>query len=114
MVPRTVGFVIVTIAAEMEKVEFVDQPLFLEEIDGAIDGDEMDVFINFLGAAENLIDVEMLFGVVHDLKNHAALTRETDAALAESGLEVSGGVGWINALAGGDTSGWCRGHENVV
>jgi hypothetical protein len=114
MVARTVGFVIVTITAKMEKIEFVDQALFLEEIDGAIDGDEMDVWINFLGAAENLIDIEVLFSVIHDLENHAALARKTDAALPESGLEMSGRVGGIDALAGGDASGWYRGHENVV
>ena len=100
MIARAVGFVVVTIAAEMEEVKFVDEALFLEEIDSAIDGDEMDFVADFLGAFENLIDIEMLFGVVHDLENHAALTGEANAALTESLLKMAGGVGGIDAFAG--------------
>ena len=82
VVAGAVGFVVVAIATEMEKVEFVDETLALEEIDGAVDGDEMDVVIDLAGTFEDLIDVEMLLGAVHDLEDDAALTCESYTALA--------------------------------
>ena len=103
VIARAVGFVIVAIAAQVEKVEFIDEALFLEEIDSAIDGDEMDFGADFLGAFEDLIDVEMLFGVVHDLENDAALAGEANAALTQGLLKMAGGVSGIDAFAGRDS-----------
>jgi hypothetical protein len=79
VVAGAVGFVVVTIAAKVEKIELVDEAFFFEEVDGAIDGDEMDGGINFLGAGEDLIDVEMLLGGVHDFQDDAALAREANS-----------------------------------
>ncbi len=76
----------------MEKVEFVDQPLFLEEIDGAIDGDEMDVFINFLGAAEECDRRQRMrdSSVVHgQLPNHASRRRSDSSAAPRKLIKTS-------------------------
>jgi hypothetical protein len=100
MVARAVGFVVVAVAAEMQEIKFVDEAVFFEEIDGAVDGDEMDAGIDFYGAVEDLVDVEVLFGGVHDLENDATLASEANAALAEGLLEVSGGFGGVDALSG--------------
>ena len=105
-----VGFVVVAIAAKMEKIEFIDEALALEEIDGAVNGDEVDFRINFLGALEDLVDVEMLLGGIHDLKNDATLAGDTNAALAQGGLEMAGGLGRVDAFSGGDASSWRGGH----
>jgi hypothetical protein len=45
-----VGFVIVTVATKVEKIEFVDESLTFEEVDGAVDGDQMDVLVDMPGA----------------------------------------------------------------
>jgi hypothetical protein len=82
VVAGAVRFIIVAIATEVQEVEFVNEALALEEIDGAVDGDEVNLGIDLLGTFENLIDVEVLFGGIHHLKDDAALARETDAALA--------------------------------
>jgi len=103
VVARAVGFVVVTVAAEVEEVELVDEALFFEEVDGAVDGNEVDGGVHFLGALEDLIDVEVLFGVVHDFENDAALAGEANSLLAEGFLEVAGGFGGVDAFAGGDT-----------
>ena len=102
MVAGAVCFVIVAVAAEVQEIEFVDEALALEEIDGAVDGDQMNVGIDFLGAVENLVDVKMLLGRIHDLKDDAALASQTDATVAKRVLEVTLGGGGINALAGGN------------
>jgi hypothetical protein len=86
VVARAVGFVVVAVAAEMEEIELVDQAFFFEEVDGAIDGDEVDGGVHFLGALEDLIDVEVLFGVVHDFEDDAALAGEANSLFAEGFL----------------------------
>jgi hypothetical protein len=109
-----VGFVIVTVATEMQKIELVDETLPLEKVDGAVDRNKMDVGIDLLGALEDLIDVEMLFGAVHDLEDDTALAREANAALAQRLLEVARGVGGIDTLAGRDAPSGSGGHEEIV
>jgi hypothetical protein len=109
-----VGFIVVAVAAEMEEVELVDEAFFFEEVDGAVDGDEVDGRVHFLGAFEDLIDVEVLLGVVHDFKDHAALAGEADSLFADGFLQVAGGFGGVDAFAGRDSV--CRGsrHERIV
>jgi len=114
VIARAVGFVVMAVAAEVEEIEFVDEALFFEEVDGAVDGDEVDGGVHFLGAFEDLIDVEVLFGVVHDFENDAALAGEADSLFAEGFLEVAGGVGGVDAFAGGDAMCGGGGHEGIV
>jgi len=114
MVAGAVGFVVVAVAAEVEEVELVDEAFFFEEVDGAIDGDEVDSGVHFLGAFEDLVDVEMLLGGVHDFENDAALASEANSLLAESFLEMAGGFGGVDAFAGGDAVCGRGGHERIV
>jgi hypothetical protein len=114
VVARAMGFVIVTVAAEVQEVEFVDETFFFEEVDGAIDGDEVDFGIDLLGAIEDLIDIEVLLGRVHDLENHAALAGETNAALAKRLLKMARGGGSIDAFASRDAMGRSGGHSRVL
>jgi hypothetical protein len=106
MIAGAVRFVVVTVAAEMEQVELVDEAVLFEEIDGAVDGDEMDFIVEFLGAFEDLVHVEMLFGGVHDLEDGAALTGQANAFVTEGLLEMAGGLGGVDAFTGRDAMGW--------
>jgi len=114
MVAGAVSFVIVAIAAKVEEIELVDETFFLEEVDGAVDGDEVDFGIEFLGALEDLVDVEMLLGGIHDLEDDAALAGEAEAALAEGVLEMAGGSGGVDAFSAGDAVRWSCGHGRIV
>jgi len=119
MVARAVGFVVVAVAAEVEEIELVDETFLFEEVDGSVDGDQMDFGIDFLCALEDLVDVEVLLGGVHDLQDDAALPREANTALAEGVLEMSGGFGGVDAFAARNTTGWGGSHgaktsESVV
>jgi hypothetical protein len=102
VVAGAVGFVVVTVAAEVEEVELVDEAFFFQEIDSAVDGDEMDGGVHLLGPFEDLVDVEVLLGDVHDFQNDAALAGEADSLFAKSFLEVAGGFGGVDAFAGRD------------
>ncbi len=114
VITRAVGFVIVAIAAKMEEIEFVDETFFFEEIDGAIDGDEMDFGADLLGALEDLVDVEMLLSGVHDLENDAALACEPNSPLAEGVAEVARGCGGVDAFTAGDPARWSGGHRATL
>ena len=114
VVAWAVGFVVVAVTAEVEEVKLVDEALFFEEVDGAVDGDEVDGRVHFLGASEDLVDVEMLLGVVHDFEDDAALAGETNSLFAKGLLEVAGGVGRVDAFAGRDTMCGRSGHEDIV
>jgi hypothetical protein len=114
VVAGSVGFVVMAVAAEVEEIELVDEAFFLEEVDGAVDGDEMDVGVHFLGASEDLIDVEMLFGGVHDFEDDAALAGEANSLFTQSFLKMAGGFGGIDAFAGRDAMSGRGGHEGIV
>jgi len=114
VIAGAVAFVVVTIASEVEEIEFVDEALFFQEIDGAIDGDEVDSGVDFLGAGQDLVDVEMLFGVVHYLEDHAALAGHADAAFGEDLLESAGGFGGVETFTGGGAVGWRGCHESFA
>jgi len=110
VVAGAVGFIVVAVAAEMEEIEFVDEAFFFEEVDGAIDGDEVDGGVHFLGASEDLVDVEVLLGGVHDFEDDAALAGESNSLFAESFLEAASGFGGVDAFAGRDTMCGRGGH----
>ena len=114
VVAGAVRFVVVAVAAEVEEVELVDEAFFFEEVYGAVDGDKVDFGIDFLGAREDLVDVEMLLGGIHDLENDAALAGEAEAALAEGVLEMAGGGGSVDAFSAGDAMRWSCGHGRIV
>ena len=73
VIAQAVAFVIMLIAADMEQVKLVNQADALEHIERAIDGDAMDVRIDFLGAFENGSGVQVLVSMVHDLDENTAL-----------------------------------------
>ena len=114
VVAGAVGFVVVAIAAKMEQIELVDEAFFFEEVDGAVDGDEVDGRVHFLSAREDLVDVEMLFGVVHNFEDDTALAGEANSLFTESFLEVAGGVRRVDAFSGRDTMCGRGGHEGIV
>src|ERR1700730_9535223 len=59
-------FVVMLLALHVHQVELVDQAMTLEQIDGAVDGDPVDLRINLAGFAQDLAGVEVLFGGLHD------------------------------------------------
>ncbi len=114
VVARAVGFVVVAVAAEVEEVEFVDEAFFFEEVDGAVDGDEVNGGVHFLGARENLVDVEVLLGGVHDFEDDAALASEANSLFAKSFLQAAGGFGGVDAFAGRGAMCGRGSHEETV
>ena len=112
VVARAVGFVVVTIASQVQQVKLVNEAFFLQQVDRAVDGDEVNFRADFLSAIEDLINVEVLLGSVHDLKNDAALASKTNTALTQGVLKMAGGFRNVNAFAARDAVRWSSGHES--
>jgi hypothetical protein len=83
----------------MQEVQLVNKSMLLEEIDGAVYGNKMDARIDFPCPLENLIHVQMLFGGIHDLEDHAPLPGQPNAAPADGLLQFSSSLCGIEALA---------------
>ena len=76
--------------------------MLLEQINRAVDGNQVNARVNFLRSLENLIDVQMLLRIVHHLQDDAALTGHADATGRHSLLNLASCLGGIEALAGGN------------
>src|SRR5712675_2019068 len=100
------------IAAQMEQIQFVDQAVAFEQIDGAVDGDAMNARVEFLGAIEDSAGVEMALGVVHDFQEDFALPGQSDATLGQRFLQTARAVVGVDSLAGGNSM--CGGGHGSV
>jgi hypothetical protein len=90
----------------MQQIEFVDQAMFFEEINGAVNGNEVNVGVCLLCALEDLIHVEMLLGVVHHLQNDAPLSRKPNPQPPDGLLQSAGSFGGVKAFTTGNPVRW--------
>jgi hypothetical protein len=91
MIARAVALVKMTVTPKVKQVEFVYQSLALQQIESSVDGDARDFRINFLGAFENFVGVEMPPGGLHNLQKYFPLARKADSARAQFVLKPTGG-----------------------
>src|SRR4029077_16600134 len=98
------------IAAKVKKVQFVDQAVALEQVEGAVDGDAMDARVEFPGAFENGSGVQMTLRFVHHFNENFALARQAHAPLGEGLLQTAGTLLGVDSFAGGDAM--CRGGHD--
>jgi hypothetical protein len=78
----------------MHQVEFVNQSVPLQQSEGAINRDPVDLRIKPAGASQQLAGIEVLFGGFHDAKNGAALAGHAQAARHEFSLQTSRNLGF--------------------
>ena len=112
VIAGAVTFVKMLVAAEVQKIEFVDEAVALEQVESAINRDTMYAGIDFLGAFEDGAGVEVAFGVVHYFEQNFSLSREAYAALFQGGLKAAGALVRVDAFAGGDSMCGCGGHDS--
>ena len=91
MVTRAMTFIEMLLTVDVEQVELVDEPELLKHVECSIYGHAVDAGVHLLGALENGAGVKMALGIVHHLKQNAALAREADTAFRESRLKASTG-----------------------
>lgn len=99
VVARAVAFVIVSMAAKMEKVQFVDEAVIFEQVHGAIDRDARDIGIDFLRAFENFFGVHVAWCAFEHFDEDHALPREANAAFSDLAREMAGRFVLVDAFA---------------
>jgi hypothetical protein len=82
VVARPMTFIKMAVAAQVEQVQLVDQPLPFEQVDGAVNRHTRDVGIDFLGTFQNFVRVQVPASRLHYLKQNPALASETYPARA--------------------------------
>ena len=93
VIPLRATLIKMFFALQVHEIKFIDQALALEEVEGAVDRDAINLRIEFLGAAKNSGGVEVLLGGLDDAQDHFALAGHAKAAGHELGLETSGLLG---------------------
>lgn len=86
VVARAVAFVIVPVAAKVQQVELVNQPMSLQQVDRAVDRHRRDVRIDLVRTPEDFGRVEMAPRRLHHLQDHAALARQPNPPRAQFAL----------------------------
>ncbi len=99
MIARAVAFVIVAMAAKVQKIEFVNQAMAFEQIHRAINRDARDIGIDFLRALEDFFGVHVARRAFEHFDEHHALASEADAARLDLSSEMAGRLVLVNALA---------------
>ena len=85
------SLVIMLVAALMHQVEFVDESALFKHLQGAVDGDAIELGILLFGESEKGVGVEMLAGFVDQFEKDFALPRQPDALLPERVFDAGRG-----------------------
>jgi hypothetical protein len=68
------------LALHVHEIEFVNQSVALQQLQGAVNRNSIDLGIKLPGMAQNLCGIKMLLGVFDHAKNCAALPSQAKAA----------------------------------
>jgi hypothetical protein len=113
VITRSMTLVVVPVPAQMEQVKFVNQAVLLEKINRAVNSDEVYAGINFLRSFEDLVDVQVLLGLIHHLQNDAPLPRQPNAQPPNGLLQSTGGFRGVKPLTGGNPVRWRGSHASL-
>jgi hypothetical protein len=87
------SFIVVLFALHMHEIKFVYQAVALEQVDGAIYGDAVDLGIDASRFPQNLAGIEMLLSGLHHAENRAALVGHPQPTRHEFSLQAAGRFG---------------------
>jgi len=81
--------VVMLLALQVHEIEFIDQAVALEEVQGPVDRYTVDLGINLARMAQNLAGIEVLLGGFDHAQNSAALPGHAHATRHQFGLQAS-------------------------
>jgi len=93
VVPLGTALVVVFLALHMHQIKFIDQAVPLEQAEGAVDGNAIDLGIEATRAAQQLAGVEVLLGSFDHAENGATLTGHAQSTRHQLGLQTSRNFG---------------------
>lgn len=100
VIARAVAFVVMAMTAQMQKIEFINEAMILEQVHRAIDRHARDIRIDLLRALENFLGVHVARRTFEHFDEHHSLTREANAARLDLASEMAGRLVFVNAFAG--------------
>src|ERR1700758_3880453 len=80
-------------ALEMHEVQFVDQAVALQQAEGAVHGDAIDLGVDAAGLAQDLAGIEVLAGGFEDAEDSTPLPRHAQPARHEFRLQAPRSLG---------------------
>lgn len=93
MITLRTALVEVTVAFQVQQVQFVDQAVALKEADGAVDRDPVDGGVDAVGTTQDLGGVEVLLGGFDNAKDDPALACHSQAAGGQFRLQPARSLG---------------------
>jgi hypothetical protein len=94
VVPLGAAFVEVFLALHVHEIEFVNQPVSLEQSERAVNRDPVNLRVQPAGAPQQLAGIEVLLGGFHHTENGAALARHAQPPRHQFRLEASRDLGF--------------------
>lgn len=76
-------FVVVLVAADVHQVKFVDEAAGFEHLEGAVDGDAIELGVLLFGHEVQPLGVEVLSGFVDEVEQDLPLPGKADASLPQ-------------------------------
>jgi hypothetical protein len=89
VIPVQLALVIMILAMDVHEVRFVDQPVPLQQLEGAADRAATHAGIQLLGLAQELGGIQVFGRNLHHAQDGAPRLRHPDSALREVGLETA-------------------------
>ena len=103
VIPRAMAFVKMLVAPQVQQVEFVNQAVAFEQIQGSVDRYAVHPGIQFLSAFQDCSGIQVSFGAVHYAEQNFALARQANATFFQGFLQPAGALMGVDAFAGGDS-----------
>jgi hypothetical protein len=81
----------VLVAPEVRQIQLVHQPAFLEQFQGSVHRNAIELWVSSLRETKQTVRIQVLTGLVNQVEQHLTLTRQAHAFVAQ---------GLLNAFAG--------------
>ncbi len=89
MVAQAMAFVKVPVPMDVEQIKLIKQTAALEHFQGAINGNAVNVRIDFLRALQNRVGAQMLLGLIHHFEQDPALARQPHALALQRAAQTA-------------------------
>ena len=98
VVARPMALIIVSMSAQVQQIELIDQSMALQQIHGPIHGHAGNIRIDLLRALQNFLGVHVSWRAFEHLDEHHPLTCQPDAARPDLLCQMPGRLVLIDAL----------------
>jgi len=88
----------------VQQIELVEQSMALQHFERAVNGHAMHARVDLLGAFQDGVGGQVLFGLIHYVEQDAPLARQPHATSCKGGAQFSRFCVDVQPLSGGDSA----------